>query len=500
MNAVTTWDPNSGGALPAHLANAFDELGSNIADRMNVPSVSYEGKMWTIVKDGNKTKLQTRNDDGDTVPVPVMRVVVLNFNDQRGRAYYEGQYNPAASAAPKCWSADGVAPDDSVREKINPTCKDCPMSVKGSKVQDGKEMVACSSHRMLAVIPANDLTFDPLRLKIAVTSDYDKDNVEHGWFAFRQYVDFLKSRGIGHTALVVTKMKFDPNPAYPKILFSIDRPLTESEMPIVIQAVKSPKVVELLAEKWTAAGTAGTPKDDSDIKPYGLEGAYLDGWKAHPDAAGYSFKDQEVLTNEALAAKYPAPPPAPVKAPEPKQEVAPAAPPVPASEMVIENTPPVPAHPRNALEDAAADGWAVHPNDPTYWFKGQEVLSIDDVKARYPAQVAAAPTAPPAPPAPPPAPVKTPEQLATEAGWAVHPTNPAYWFKDQEVLETAVVMGKFGSASAGTAEAGAASTNGAAGGTSSTSTTATTGASPSSAEVPADVQDLLNKWTGGETA
>jgi hypothetical protein len=482
--ALTTWDPNSGAALPAHLANAFDELGSNIADRMNVPSVSYEGKMWTIVKDGNKTKLQTKNDDGDTVPVPVMRVVVLNFNDQRGRAYYEGQYNPAAAAAPKCWSADGVAPDDSVREKISPNCKDCPMSVKGSKVQDGKEIVAYSSHRMLAVIPANDLTFDPLRLKIAVTSDYDKDNVEHGWFAFRQYVDFLKSRGIGHTALVVTKMKFDPNPAYPKILFSIDRPLSESEMPTVIQAAKSPKVTDLLVEKWTAAGTAGTPKDDSDFKPHGLEGAYADGWQAHPDAAGYSYKGSEVLLNADVAAKYPAPPPPPVKAEEP------VVPPIPAKDMIIENEPPA-GTPLTSRELASNDGWAQHPDSPPHGFKGQEVLAWAEIEAKYPpvaATPAAPPAPPPAPPAPPPAPTKTPEELAAADGWAVHPNDPAFWFKGQEVLPTAEVLGKFGGANAGT------------GATAGAGTTATTGASPSSAEVPADVQDLLNKWTGGDTA
>jgi hypothetical protein len=482
--AIAAWDPNTG-ALPAHLANALDVLGSNIADRMNVPSVSYEGKMWTIVKDGNKTKLQTKNNDGDTVPVPIMRVAILAAADQRGRAYYEGQYNPAAAAAPKCWSADGVMPDDSVREKINPTCKDCPMSVKGSKVQDGKEMVACSSHRMLVVVPANDLEFEPLRMKIAVTSDYDKDVVEHGWYAFRQYSDFLKSRGIGHTGLVITKMKFDPNPAYPKILFSIDRPVSEAEMPIVIKAAQSPKVKELLVEKWTAAGTAGTPKDDSDIRPHGLEGAYADGWQAHPDAAGYSFKGQEVLTNEALAAKYPAPPPPPVKAAEPV--AAPAAPPIPAKDMIIENEPPA-GTPLTSRELATNDGWAQHPDSPPHGFKGQEVLAWAEIEAKYPPVAAAPPAPPPAPPAPPPAPAKTAMELATEAGWAVHPTNLAYMFKDQEVLPVAEVLGKFGSANADTAGAGAAA--------GSTSTVAASGASPTSAEVPADVQSLLDKWTG----
>lgn len=477
------WDPNSGAALPAHLAGALGELGSNIADRMTVPSLSYEGKTWTIIKDGNKTKLQATNTDGDTVPIPVMRAVVLNFNAERGRSFYEGVYNPAASAAPKCWSADSKAPDPSVKDKQSALCQGCPQSVKGSKVQEGKEMVACSSHRMLAVAPAFDIAGDPLRLKIAVTSDYDKDIVEHGWFAFRQYVDYLKSRGVAHTALVVTKIKFDPNPAYPKLLFAVDRPLTAEEVAQVVIAAKAPKVAELLAEKWTAAGSAGTPKDESDIKPWGLEGAYADGWNAHPDSAGYSYKGQEVITNEELALRYPEP-----------EVVIPA---IPASAQVVENiaTPPVVAA-HDPLTAAMADGWAVHPDNPAYYFKGEAVVATAEVAALYPAPVAekAPPAAPPAPPKAPPAPAvatKSPLELAEADGWVKHPDAPDYHYKGEEVVLTSDVLGRYGP---GNGVSGV--TAGAGAGAGSTITGATTAASPSSGEVPADVQNLLDQWAG----
>lgn len=438
--AVAAWDPNSGAALPAYLADALGDMGSNIPDRNTVPSLSYEGKTWAIVKDGNKTKLQTQNADGDMVPVPIMRMVILNFNADRGRSYYEGTYNPAASTAPKCWSPDGKAPDASVREKVSPTCTGCPMSVKGSKVDQGREMVACSQHRMVAIVPAFDIDSDPLRMKIAVTSDYDKEIVEHGWYAFRQYVDFLKSRGIAHTGLVVTKVKFDPNTAYPKLLFSVDRVLTPEEIAQVKAAIANPKVTELLAEKWTAAGAAGTPVDDSDIAPQpdlqtttpevvttptatiaaasstdnALAAALADGWQVHPDNGAYSFKGSEVITNEELAARYaPAPAPAP----------APAAPPAAPAPVVATVAP---------LDAAVADGWTVHPDNGAYYFKGSEVLDIPTLEARYAGNAASAATAAPATPAPAPA-----------AGQ-----------------------------------------------------TATTAASPSDAAIPADVQNLLNSWSG----
>jgi len=432
--ALTMWDPNSGAALPAYLADALGDMGSNIPDRNTVPSLSYEGKTWSIVKDGNKTKLQAQNADGDMVPVPVMRMVILNFNADRGRSYYEGTYNPAASTAPKCWSPDGKAPDASVREKVSPACSGCPMSVKGSKVDQGRELVACSQHRMVAIVPAFDIDSDPLRLKIAVTSDYDKEVVEHGWYAFRQYVDFLKSRGVSHTGLVVTKVKFDPNTAYPKLLFAVDRVLTQDEVIKVKAAIANPKVAELLAEKWSAAGSNGTPVDDSDIAPQpdlqttepvvetapatpaitgtndALAAALADGWQVHPDNGAYSFKGSEVITNEELAARY-APAPAPI---------APAAPPAP---VVVTVSP---------LEAAIADGWQVHPDNGAYYFKGSEVIDIPTLEGRYAGNAASAATAAPATPA------------------------------------TAPASGQ----------------------------TATTAASPSDAAIPADVQNLLNSWSG----
>ena len=321
--AVAQWDPNSGEALPAYLLEAQNELGSNIPDRVTVPTLSYEGKTWQIKKGGETTKLQAVNGDGDLVPVPIMRMVILSFNPDRGRSFYPGAYNPAAAAAPKCWSADGKTPDASVKEKESPTCTGCPQSIKGSKIQDGKEMVACSSHRMVGVLPAMQLDSDPLRLKLAVTSDYDKEVVEHGWYALRQYVDWLKSRGIGHTGLVVTKAKFDVTTQFPKVLFALDRALTPAEIGQVKVALASPKLEEILSEKWSPAGANGVPTNDSDLAPQpnlqttapqlaapavsaaSRDKALADGWVQHPDSPPHGYKGSEVLAWEAIEERYP---------------------------------------------------------------------------------------------------------------------------------------------------------------------------------------------------
>lgn len=492
--ALTQWNPDDGSQLPAYLSSALDEFGTNIPERATVPSLSYKGRNWSVVIDGNETKLEKTNDDGDREPISIMRLVVLDFNGFRGRAFYTGTYNPAQTAAPTCWSGDGEKPDPSVKEPQNSVCNGCPQSIKGSKVVDGREMVACSAHRLIVVAPGFDLAHAPLRLKIAVTSDYDKEVVEHGWFAFRQYTDYLKSRGVTHTGLVITKVKFDPNVEYPKLLFSLDRPLTPEEVGQVRQSLANPQVKELLSEKWTAAGSAGTLSDESDIRPSGLEAAYLDGWQAHPDSAQHSYKDQEVLTNDELAARYPATPDEPRPAPE-----------IPAAQQVIDQTPapkPTPEipseAPKSGLEAARADGWQVHPDNSTYYFKGQEVLSADDVAARYPpqsapsagdAEPASPPSAPPASPPSAPAVEHDPRAAALADGWVQHPDSEPHGYKGTEVREWGEIDALYPETGASAPAAPATPTPAAA--------TGQTEAPPSEGDpVTAELDSMLDKWTG----
>lgn len=269
-NSLTTFQP---GAVPAHIAAARESgaLGSNTeGSGITVPSLSPQGKVWTISLEGNKTRLEKRDNDGEIVPVGVMKVVILDFAQRRGRTYYEGTYDPDKESAPLCWSDDGITPDASSPQLQAKKCAECPRAVKGSKVTDnGKAVAACSQHRMMALVPANKLDFTPLRLKIAITSDFDKQsqgaagNTSQGWFAFQQYRDYLKSVGVSHTAEVVTKMKFDSSATYPKILFAAERWLNPEELAIAGPLSKQEDVQTLLGGTWTPAGPDGVKKDDT---------------------------------------------------------------------------------------------------------------------------------------------------------------------------------------------------------------------------------------------
>lgn len=247
--ALTLFDQPSL-AIPSHISTFFGEE-SNVAERASFNSLNVTGKVWSVTVNGENTKLTKQDADGDEVPISIMRVVVLDYGKRRGRSYFEGNYDPNATSKPKCWSDDGITPSAQVAEPVASKCDGCPMSVKGSKISDnGKAGTACSQHRILVVVPANKLDFPALRFKLAVTSDYDGQSPDlqaAGWYAFSNLLDLMRSKGVQHTATMVVKMKFDANAAYPKVIFSPDRWLSEPELVQIRGRVKSDEVQNLIA-------------------------------------------------------------------------------------------------------------------------------------------------------------------------------------------------------------------------------------------------------------
>ena len=213
--------------VPAHLSDLNDQ--TNIVPRETIPMLSFRGKTFRTVLGGEESIIYKMGKDaqGSIVqtdePATMIAVVVLDYNKARSRAYFEGAYEEGKSAQPTCWSHDGVVPHESVPHKQSPTCASCPQAVKGSKVSDaGKELTACSQFKRVAILPATNTKMPSLLLKLPQTSMWDKDAEEFaqkGWYAFDQYLDMLKRRGVNHTAAVVTKIRFDPRPPYPKLLF-----------------------------------------------------------------------------------------------------------------------------------------------------------------------------------------------------------------------------------------------------------------------------------------
>ena len=120
-------------------------------------------------------------------------------------------------------------------------------------------------------------------------------------------------------------------------------------------------------------------------------------------------------------------------------------------------TQPVSALPTVSNNYVIPEGWTVHPQDPSYYFKGSEVLTLDVLMVKHPAPsvpaapagVPAAPAAPSAPSVPaapagvpaaplPPAPVA----VFPPAGWLPHPSAPGYFYQGQEVVDEATLRAR----------------------------------------------------------
>lgn len=253
--------------IPAHIAARFRPEESNIITGDRVPSLTIKGKVFTIQADGEVTPLMKRDDEGNEYPLANLPVVILDYAARLGRNYFEGAYDPNEVKPPTCWSLDGITPEAEVPDDIKDTqtswkCATCPMAVKGSSVTDnGKAATACAQHRILAVVPIKRLDLPPMRLRIAQTSNYDgrsPDLKAKNLYAFSNYLDAIKARGIPHTQSVVTQLSFDPNAAYPKLLFRAQRYVDDTEIE-KIDAILASGAVETILGRMSATLAKSAP-------------------------------------------------------------------------------------------------------------------------------------------------------------------------------------------------------------------------------------------------
>ena len=266
--ALSIFDPAN---VPDHIVK-FNETAANIGDKSTINALTYKGKVWTVSLSGNKQPLMKKNEDGDEEPRTTIPIVILDYNKRRGRSYYSKGFEDDKPAQPDCWSADGITPDKTSAAIQADKCANCPMSVKGSKTTDsGKPTTACQQYRMVAVQLYKKWDMPALRLRLAITSDYDaqnKSNEAAGWYAFQQLIDLLRARGVKHTASMIVRARFDAATAYPKVIFSPAGWTTQDEIDILSPKAESEEVKALLSPTFTPNGADGvrteTPPTDEE--------------------------------------------------------------------------------------------------------------------------------------------------------------------------------------------------------------------------------------------
>lgn len=250
--------PFSSSKLPAFLKNAAvssaNELTANVGSG-GFPVMSIKGKVFTLVKNGERETLMNPNDP-DEVATSI-NVVLLKANPNLSKVWYAKQFVEGSDAKPDCFSNDGIAPDPSVEAPQAKKCSVCPKNEWGSKVtEDGKKGKACADSRRLAV--ANpDAIDDPILLRAPAATL--KPLAEYG--------AELSKKNVPYSA-VITKIGFDREAASPKLTFKPIGFLTEEQYEQVQKVIKEDTVASILGKPGESpTPDSGEPQDKALPKP-----------------------------------------------------------------------------------------------------------------------------------------------------------------------------------------------------------------------------------------
>ena len=205
--------------------------------------------------------LSYQDDEGNNIPN--IEVAIVKSRENLSNNYYIKYNQNEQHKAPDCWSSDGQTPDARVPEatKQNPICEGCPQKRPGSAITAaGDPTKACRDLRKIALIPIQhllDRKFEeyggPMLFTITPTSLKN----------YAEYLDRIKA--MGHKSFsVVTRMRFDPNFKFQKIVFSPFRALSDEEAEIVKEMRKDPRTARVLDEEPEVNSSAPPDEFDQD--------------------------------------------------------------------------------------------------------------------------------------------------------------------------------------------------------------------------------------------
>jgi hypothetical protein len=244
--------PIEGHAIPAHIQARMGQtsalttsLAGGLSGGEALPRISIKGSRFRIVENGEETVL----------PVTHLDVVVVGANPRLSKTYYDKPWDPDDVGAPTCKSLSGIAPDDDSTEKQNDLCATCPHNAWGSKTgPQGQKLKSCTDLKRIAVVSPDDLD-GPIYL-LQVTPSAIK--------GLNAYQKGLSSRGIA-PEVVKTRLTFDIEASFPKLVFGLGGFLEEDEIAKVDEIIAGHQVKIVTGEPdpnliQTVAVTTQSPK------------------------------------------------------------------------------------------------------------------------------------------------------------------------------------------------------------------------------------------------
>ena len=209
MNIIP-FDQN--GKLPAYL-KSFNvaELNSDLTAHAGggFPVISIKGKVFAIVRDGERTVLPNPKDPDS--PATSIDVVLLKANKGTSKVFYLKGYDKDNSEGqkPDCYSSDGIEPAADAQNKQAKKCATCPHNQWGSRITEkgASKGKACADTVRMAVAAAGQVN-EPMLLRVPPASIK----------GLGEYGQMLAKRGVGYN-MVVTKVAFDMEAESPKLTF-----------------------------------------------------------------------------------------------------------------------------------------------------------------------------------------------------------------------------------------------------------------------------------------
>ena len=202
-------------------------------------SIGYKGKNWRIKHRGEEEILF----DDRGAPLPSLDVVIVGVSEHISKNFYEKRFSEGDTAAPDCFSFDGIHPDLASPKKQCSTCAACPQNVWGSRINDtGKKAKACMDGRRIAVVPSGDITNEgyggPMLLRVPPMSlvNLAKYGTELTRFGAQPF-------------MVETRLGFDYTVAHPLLTFTAMGWLSDEQAEAVIAAMDDPQIDRMLAQE-----------------------------------------------------------------------------------------------------------------------------------------------------------------------------------------------------------------------------------------------------------
>lgn len=293
--------PFESGNLPAYLKNAnLAELNADLTSHAGggFPVVSIKGKVFAIVRDGER-KILPNPKDPDS-PATSIDAVLVKANKDTSKVFYADGYSEGGeSKKPDCASHDGVKPDAGVAKPQAKSCATCPHNQWGSKVgENGSKGKACQDSVRVAVAAA-DMINDPMLLRVPPASIR----------ALGEYGQMLAKRGVAYN-MVVTKIGFDMEAPTPKLTFKPVGLLPEDAYAEVRDVMASDVVQKILG----VGGFNADPVEEAETEAPAVAQKAVETAKATSKAAVSKSKTvtKEEVTAAVEAAEAPAKP-APAK-------------------------------------------------------------------------------------------------------------------------------------------------------------------------------------------